>query len=254
MNIKNTIYTRKKLNGDYMELTEMIQDAMVYPSKNIKALVIYMLLGVILGIVVVSTGLTTLIVAGVNMDAGLILAIIGIIVVIALFFLIDGYALDIIKIAIERGENAPEVDFNRQVSNGIKFFAVSIVYMIIPILITIILGLIFRDWIVLPIGFILLIIFGLGLAMAECRLAQTDSLAYALDVKGSLDDLISIGVLRVIVTIVVVAVISALCTSIVSVIIGLAGSPDLTSIVTSIVSVYMLFFANRVSGLLYSEL
>ena len=100
-----------------MELNDIIMDALTYPSKNIKALCIYMLLSIIMGIVAVATELTN---PG-NLNAlDFVVALIGIIILLALLFLVEGYVLDIVKFGIERRNDAPEVDFVRQISNGIN--------------------------------------------------------------------------------------------------------------------------------------
>lgn len=237
-----------------MELNEMITDALIYPSNNVKALAIYILLSAIVGIVTVATGVSALLAGKVNPGAGVIVAIIGVIVLLILSFAIQGYSLDIIKIAIERGSGAPVIDFNRQVSNGLKYFVVSVVYMIVPIVISVILALFLAKWLVTVLAIILTVIFLFGLSMAECRLAKTENLAYALDIRGSINDLMALNPARVVTTIVVATIIYLLVTVIISAIVGLLGSEMLTSIVGSVVGVYMLFFLNRVMGLLYSEL
>ena len=103
-----------------MELGEIITDALTYPLQNIKALVIYIILGIILGLAVGGT------VAGVvagsqanNAFAVIGSGIIGIIVALVLGFFISGYQLDITKYGIERSSAGPEIDFVRQFINGI---------------------------------------------------------------------------------------------------------------------------------------
>lgn len=236
-----------------MELTDMIMDSLIYPSNNLKAMVIYIFISIIIGIVAVATGVTTLFTGSIDLGAGIIVALIGIIVLFVLSFLIEGYALDIIKVAINRDDGAPELDFQRQISNGFKYFVVLLVYMLIPIIITALLAIIFQHWIVALVFIILAIIFAFALTMAECRLAQTDDLGYALDVKGSIDDLTAIGVSKVIITVVAIILVSTIVSAIITGIFSLIGSDIITSIVATIVEVYMLFFMNRAIGLLYSE-
>lgn len=230
-----------------MELNELIMDAIGYPSKNLKALGIYMLISIIIGIILVATGLTNpASIEGVN----IIVALIGIIIVLALLFLIEGFVLDIIKFAIERRNDAPDVDFARQVSNGVKNTIVAFVFVIIPLLVYLLAG---KSIIGVIITFILLIIFGLLLIMAQCRLAETENLGDALNIKAAYDDLMAIGLGKVVLTYIVIVLIIAIISGIVSGIFTFLGSELLTSIVTCIVETYLLFFENRAIGLLYSD-
>ena len=73
-------------------------------------------------------------------------SIIGIIVFILVLFLIEGYALDIVKYGIERRADAPGIDIGRQISNAIKLVIVDIVYYIVPAIIIFVLGLKYKYW------------------------------------------------------------------------------------------------------------
>ena len=78
-----------------MELGEIFSDALVYPFQNIKAFVIYLILGIILGIAVAGTIAGMMV--GVNADNLLIVigsGIIGIIVAFFVWFFISGYQCD----------------------------------------------------------------------------------------------------------------------------------------------------------------
>ena len=241
-----------------MELNEIIMDSLVYPSQNIKSLIVYIFISIIMGIVMVATGVSAILIpdlisSTLNMTAvTIIVLLIGFIVTFALFCLIEGYGLDIIKIASNRGTSAPEVDFTRQVSTGFKYLIVCAVYLIIPIILTIILSLFLQRWLVYIIGFILFVIFLFALSMAECRLANSLNLGYALDFNGAINDLQAIGVSKVVITIIATTLVSLILTIVVTFIFGLIGSDIITSIVSSILSVYMVFFTNRAMGLLYS--
>ena len=103
-----------------MELGEIISDALVYPLHNIKALLIYVILGIILGVAVGGTvlGFTASIAAN-NVLAVIGSGVIGIVIALVLGFFISGYELDIIKYGIERSNAGPEVDFVRQFFNGV---------------------------------------------------------------------------------------------------------------------------------------
>lgn len=236
-----------------MELTDLIMESLIYPTRNVKALLVYIFLSIILGIIAVATGVSAAFIGKSTFDAGIILSIVGLIIIIILMLLINGYSLDIIKIAIRHGDDAPEIDFARQITNGAKYFVTSIVYMIIPIIIIAILSMIFARWIVLVLAVILGIIFTFALAMAECRLAQTEELSYALDIKGALDDIVAIGPTKVVISIVAILLVYLAISIIATGIFSLLGSEMLTSIVSFIVGVYLIFYSNRAFGLLYSE-
>ena len=163
-----------------MELGEIIKDAVKYPTSNIKALLLYLVLGLLIGVVEVLTGITSITKLSLNFDSGIVLGIIGVIIVIAIALLMLGFSLDVIKFAIKRSADAPEIDLARQISNGLKYIIISIVYMIIPIIIIVVLGAIFQHWIATILGLIVAIIFAFALTMAVCRLSKTDNLGSAL--------------------------------------------------------------------------
>ncbi len=235
-----------------MELGEIFSDALSYPLKNIKALIIYLILGIILGIAVAGTlGGVMAGVAAKNPFATIGSGIIGIVVALILGFLISGYQLDIIKFGIERSDRGPEIDFMRQFINGVKYFIVSIVYMIIPIIIGAILAVIFQHWLSMLISVILAIVFSLALIMAECRLAKTEDLTYALSIGEAIGDISKVGFIKVIIFIVLVAIIYFVLLYIG----GLISQWNSTvgGIILGIVGVYLTFFIARATGLLYSD-
>ncbi|MBE6497722.1 MAG: DUF4013 domain-containing protein [Methanobrevibacter sp.] len=235
-----------------MELGEIISDALVYPLHNIKALVIYIILGIILGIAIAGT------VSGImfgNMAKNVFAVIgsgtIGIIIALIIGFVITGYELDIIKYGIEKRNDAPGIDFMRQFINGVKYFVVNIVYMIIPIIIGAILAVIFQHWLSGLISIILSIIFSFALMMGQCRLAKTEDLGYALSIGEAVGDLSKVGILKVIVFVILVVVISFILLFVV----GLIGQWNniVGGILMGILGVYLVFFNGRATGLLYSD-
>ena len=178
-----------------MEIGEIISDAAMYPINNVKALVIYGVLGIVAFLALIITGVGLI---GAGEATGLlsgglgILGIVGIIIAIAIFALIVGYMLDVVKIAINREDSAPEIDPVRQIINGIKLFILAIIYMIIPIIIMVILSAI-NETLGLILGFILLIVFDILLVIAQCRFAKTESLGEALNIGEVINDSSLIG-------------------------------------------------------------
>lgn len=250
--------TTKKEDKE-MDLMETIKDAIVYPINNIKALIIYLLLGLLIGIVAIFTGLGA--VMSLNFSSFSIgaLSIIGIIIILCLFLLLLGFSLDIVNFGIELHEDAPGIDLARQIINGLKYIIVAIVYMIIPTIITVILMYISKD-VGIIVGLILSIIFAFVLYMGICRLAKTDSLSHALDIPGAIGDLTEIGVFKVIITIIIAELVGLiivfLLTLVLSIIFGIISKDLLLTIVPIIAAVldaWLLFYSNRVMGLLYSN-
>lgn len=235
-----------------MELGEILGDALVYPFQNIKAFAIYLILGIILGIAVAGTFAGMM--AGVATDNLLAVigsGIIGIIVALFLGFFISGYELDIIKYGIERSGGAPEIDFIRQFINGIKYFVVSIVYMIIPIILSAILAIIFQHWLSLILTIIVAIIFAFALIMGQCRLAKTEDLVDALSIGEAIGDISKVGVVKLILFVIVITVISLVLFFIV----GLINKWNtvIGGILIGFLGIYISFFTARATGLLYSD-
>ena len=236
-----------------MEIGEIIKDAAMYPINNVKALVIYAVLMIIATLALIFTGVG---IVGASEASGVaagglgIMGILGIIIAIAILALISGYLLDVIKIAINREDGAPEIEPVRQIINGLKLLVLSIVYIIIPIVVMVILSAI-NDTLGLIIGIILLIIFCVLLLVAQCRFAKTESLGEALNFGEVINDIKEIGVVKVLAIIIIVGVIGY----ILSLIGGGIGqiSEILGGIITAIIGIYLAFFQNRAYGLLYSD-
>lgn len=235
-----------------MELGEILSDALSYPFQNIKALVIYAILGIILGIAIAGTlGGIMAGMAADNVLAVLGSGVIGIVIALLIGFIITGYELDIIKYGIERDYGAPGIDFIRQFFNGVKFFVVNLVYMIIPIIISAILAVIFQHWLSGLLTAIISIIFAFALMMGQCRLAKTEDLSYALSIGEAIGDISKVGIVKVVLFVVLMFVISF----VLLLIVGLINQWNTTvgGILLGILGVYLVFFNGRATGLLYSD-
>ena len=237
-----------------MNIGDIIGDALAYPFHNVKALVLYIVLGIIAAIIGGTTILSFVTAAstkGLSSYALGGVGILGILIFIILLFLIEGYALDIIKFGIERRADGPGIDIGRQVSNAIKLLAVNIAYYLIPAIIIFVLGLFLRDWILTIISIILLIVFALANFMARCRLAKTDSLSDALAVGEAIGDISKVGIGKLIATVILVVIIAI----VIMILVGIIGSiNDLVGdILFGIALVYLIFFYHRAIGLLYSD-
>ncbi len=235
-----------------MELGEIISDALTYPLKNIKALVLYVILGIILGIAVGGTIIG--VASGValkNPFTAIGTGIIGIIIALIVGFVISGYGLDIIKYGINRDEGSPGIDIVRQFVNGVKLFVVQIVYYIIPIIIGAILAVIFQHWLSGLITIILTIIFALAAFMAQCRLAKTEDLGDALAIGEAIGDISRVGILKVLLFIILIFIIAFILLFIVGII--QQWNSTVGGILMGILGVYLAFFVARATGLLYSD-
>ena len=234
-----------------MELGEIISDALAYPLKNIKALAIYAILGIILGIVAGSSLVAVFLSASSkNVLATIGSSVLAFVVTLVLGFFITGYQLDIMKFGIERREDGPGIDFVRQFLNGVKLFVVSFVYMIIPMIIGIICGMIFQNWLSSVITFIVTIIFALGMMMAQCRLAKTEDFGYALNIGEAIKDVTRVGLLKLLLLIILIFIIVFILVFIVAAI--AQWNSTIGGILFGILGVYIVFFVARATGLLYS--
>lgn len=235
-----------------MEIMEIMKDALVYPLNNLKALIIYIILGIILGIAVVGTVVGVMASASANnILAAIGSGIIGVIIAIFIGFVISGYELDIIKYGISRNDRAPGVDIVRQFKNGVKLFAVNIVYFLIPIIISAILAVIFQHWLSAVISALLFILFGLAAIMGQCRLAKSEDLVDALAVGEAIGDISRVGIVKLILFIIVVAIVIFILYFIVGFI--SQWNQAVGGTLMGILGVYITFFIARATGLLYSD-
>ena len=237
-----------------MSIGDIMSDALVYPFQNIKAFVLYIVLGIVAAIIGGSTILGLVAAASSKGLSGYVLTgvgIVGVIVSLLILFLIEGYALDIVKFGIERRAEGPGIDFGRQVSNAIKLIVVDIVYYIVPCIIIFVLGLFLKNWILTIISLILIIVFALANFMARCRLAQTDNLAEALAIGEAIGDISRVGIGRLLATVILVILVAFIIVLIGGAIYSL--NDIIGSIILGLASVYIVFFYHRAIGLLYSE-
>ena len=237
-----------------MNVGGIISDAVAYPFHNIKALLLYVVLSVIAALIAGASLLSIIFAVSTKGLGGIALTglgVAGVLIFIIVLFLIQGYALDIIKFGIERRDDGPGIDIVRQIANAIKLVIVDVVYYIVPVIITAILYLFLKDWLITIIGIILFIVFALANFMAKCRLAKTDSLGDALAIGEAIGDISKVGIGKLLAVVILVAIILV----IIAFIIALLASLDATlgSIILGIAAVYFVFFYNRAIGLLYSD-
>ena len=237
-----------------MNIIEIISDALEYPLHNIPSLILFLILGIIAAIIGGSTAVSIIVglkSTGLAGGAFTGMGVIGLIVFIIILFLVEGYALDIIKYGIERRTDSPGIEFERQISNAFKLIVVDIVYYLVPVIIVFVLGFFLKNWLISIISIILFIIFALANFMAKCRLAKTDDLGVALAIGEAIGDISRVGIVKILGVVVLIIIILL----IIAVIIVLLSKINATlgNIVLAIASVYFAFFYNRAVGLLYSD-
>lgn len=266
-----------------MKLGEIFGDALKYPISNPQALVI-------VGVIFLIANLTTLLAQfGVRNSA---FATIWAIVALIVSILLVGYGLSVLKNAIDLDDGIPSFDWMKNFVDGIKSLVVQIIYMIVPTIVSIIVGYatmgpalsrIFTPanisqmatnsssttvilnsipssvWaglfsgiaITAVITIIFYIIFALFLTVAQCRLAKYDSIGEALSFGQVYSDMKEIGIVNLIVFVIILWII-AIIISIVGVFIS--AIPIVGIIISSLViNSFVLLFANRALGLLYSD-
>lgn len=121
-----------------MEITDIIKESFIFPSNNMDKLAIFIVLSFVMGLLLV--GGIFLIIYGIDSYLYLILGIILFILSLIVAFITSGYQINIIKSGIDLEDNAPDFDWKNNAILGIKNFVLSIVYLIIPTIVTVIMA------------------------------------------------------------------------------------------------------------------
>lgn len=247
-----------------MEISDIIENSLKFPMDNLTSLGIYIGLYLLIGILVIFS-IFALISTVVISPSMVIVSAILLILALIVYFVIGGYQVEIIKTGVNHENIVPSIQFKETFILGIKAFIVAFIYMLIPLIIMSILffataGLssltslthsadvaLAGFGILIPIGIILFIIFSFFHFMANGRLAETDSLGYALNIPEAVRDISRIGVSKVIVTVLVLVIILVAVSGILHLI------PIIGSIISIIVTPYLIFTLNRGNGLLYAD-
>ena len=265
-------------------LVDLFKEALVYPTKDYKALLIF-------GVIFLVANLSTVLTAWNIQINGTVIALLGIVSII-LYFVTEGYILSVIKESINLGDDIPALDIVANLIDGLKLLVVQIVYYIIPTIIVLIVGwlsgtysAVFKIveyvgndlanttvnattlvntvpqeyWTSLIAGLmitgivamILYIIFGLLLEIAMCRLAKYDSIGEAINIKEVIGDIKEIGVGRYIAWYIILII----ACIVLGFIIGLfTAIPYLGVIIAFLVCApFIALFASRALGKLYSD-
>ena len=271
---------------------EIIKEAMIFPSTDLAKLAIYIVLAIVAGLLV-TFGFILFGVGLANNSLIFILGLILFVVGLIVGFIIMGYQISIIKSGIEHDEKVPEFNWKGNLITGIKYLVVNIVYFIIPAIVILIVAwatnlfgvaytvvnkmmmasmsapanatvavadavpqtilLTFGTALMITgiVAFIFLILFSFIQTMGKSRLAKTDSIGEAVNIPEAFRDIGRIGYGKVIVVVILIFVIIAVINAIIN---GLNGYLNGIAILSIIVSPYLVFFAARATGLLYSDI
>ncbi|MBQ8018676.1 MAG: DUF4013 domain-containing protein [Methanobrevibacter sp.] len=274
-----------------MDIMDIIKDSFVFPSKNMKLLLIFELLSIIAGAFSVIG--TIVYVLGIITPECFMWGGIAVIVSMLIGWVLSGYLISVIKSGIELDDDVPEFEWWDNFNNGFNYFIVSIVYYIIPAFIVVVVGYltnIFGNAIVVAqeiitqalnvymgastvyiseamtqaianlavslaitatVAIVLFVIFSFLQTMAGARLANTGSLTEALNIFESAKDIRRIGIGKVIILILLVIIIVAVIEMILS---AIYSYVPILSILSIIITPYLAFFTQRAIGLLYSDI
>ena len=276
-----------------MNITEIIKDAFLFPSKNMKRFAVYLVLSVLMTVFIL--GGTLVYPWGFfNVDN---YAIGGIYLVIALVigFFISGYHLKVIKSGIELDDEVPVFELGENFLGGFEITIISVFYFIIQAFIIAVTTLatnvfgnaiatvqqirlqIFNVFfmvnsadiavdaisnavfnfiislaITIAVALIVFLIFSILQSASQARLANTDSLKYALDIFEAAKDIKRIGIVKVLLLVLLVLVIIAVMGII---FISLFSYfPLLLSVIYIILVPYIALAIQRLIGLAYSDI
>ena len=87
--------------------------------------------------------------------------------------------------------------------------------------------------------------------MAQCRLAKTGDIGYAVSIMDAIDDISRVGVVKLLLLLIIIFIIAFILYFIVGLI--SQWNPTVGGIIMGIVGVYITFFSARATGLVYSD-
>ena len=279
------------LKGVNMEVMEIIKDAFIFPSKDMKTLLIYVILSVVAGLF--SFGGTFAYILGFIVPEFFMWGGMAVIISMLIGWVLYGYLVSVIKSGIEQSDEVPQFEWWENFITGFNNFIVTIVYFVIPAFITVVVGyatdivgnfvivceeiylqasgvymgassdiavnavsqaltnLAISLSITIFVALIVFVIFSFLQTMAQARLANTGSLSEALNILEAAKDISRIGVGKVIILVILVIVVIGVVEVILSAIFAII---PILAIFSLIVTPYLAFFAQRAVGLLYSDI
>lgn len=257
-----------------MEISDIIEDSFKYPISDFKKLLILGIPFLVIGIFALlfifeSIGISALsdvseeaILSSPLFSTFLITTLLFIIVTIICSIIMNGIGISVIKETIKPSDSLPNIELKTNLLNGIKSLIVSFIYIIVPTIIFFILvgigsvalgensGIL--DIILILLYIIAIVIVGILLTVAICRLAETNSISEALNISNIIEIGKKIGLIKIFATILICNVILG--------IISLVGSfINMIPIIGSIIVIYILYtymilVTYRAYGLLYRDI
>ena len=277
-----------------MNLTQSIKEAFVFPSENLKQLAIYICFSIVVSIVGIGSLFSMIgsVYSGAIGVVGIILLIIGIIagliplgyqislvksgidgdeyapefslkenlivgikdlIVKIVYFIIPALITAVIGILSGVPQNLTKVVTSSVESSATSSLSTNMTTTVSsttvpPELAGQLMGSLALTVII---GLVLFIIFDILAMIADARLANTDSLGSALNIVETFKDIGKIGYGNVIATVVLVCLIILIIQAVLT---GLSVIIPFIGILSIIVTPYLLFFAKRVIGVIYSEI
>ncbi len=270
-----------------MDITEIIKNALIFPSKNLETLSIYAIF-TLLAAAFTFQGIVTLIL-GIFDLKNLIIGGVYIAIAIIIGFITRGISIECIKTGIDLEEKFPDFKWWSSLTTGVNKIVITVFYFLIPALIAVFIALItnvvgnilnvfdaivlhastlfigtyenavsiasFQLFVSLAItisaALIIFLIFSFFQAMAEARYAHTGSLKKALNLIGSIRDISRIGVGKLVILSVLIFVIVTFIEGILALVFD---HLFVLSILTIVITPYLALFAQRALGLLYSDI
>lgn len=237
-----------------MNVVDIISDSIRYPFSDITKFLIVAVIALLAGLSSLSEPL------GIN---NFFLVMIFAIISIIFSLILSGYGLDIIRNGIVGSDEIPAVDFMKNLIDGIKVLIISLVYFLIPIIISLIVFMFFgvigtglnhigaATIVAVVIAVIAFIAFAIFEIIAIARFAKTGEFGDAFALGEVIEDVRRIGIGNIILFLIIFFVI-AIIVLIVSVFIALIPFIGI-AIAQLLVGGFIELFYNRGIGLLYSQ-
>ncbi len=268
-----------------MDITKLFKDALIYPTKDWGKLMILGLFMVIIAILAIVSGIS--IAMGQIAVSAILGTIMGILLVI-IGLIYNGYSLSIISETIKNihnSDNLPDFNWSNNIVDGLKVLVLNILYMIIPIVVTIILAYllgIFTDvsvfsqyllnnasflsnptavdsliqmrvneTMVQAIFVILAIIFSLFAIVAKARLADTGKFGSIIEFKEIFNSISNIGWGNYIIWFILMLILVIIISFVAALILVI---PIIGFVIYFLIAIpYLLIFSSRAVGLIYNE-
>ncbi|WP_458402608.1 DUF4013 domain-containing protein [Methanobrevibacter sp.] len=237
-----------------MNVVDIISDSIRYPFSDITKFLIVAVIALLAGLSSLSEPL------GIN---NFFLVMIFAIISIIFSLILSGYGLDVIRNGIVGSDEIPAVDFMKNLIDGIKVLIISLVYFLIPIIISLIVFMFFgvigtglnhigaATIVAVVIAVIAFIAFAIFEIIAIARFAKTGEFGDAFALGEVIEDVRRIGIGNIILFLIIFFVI-AIIVLIVSVFIALIPFIGIV-IAQLLVGGFIELFYNRGIGLLYSQ-